>query len=885
MRLSPIALAVVLLATYLTRPSPAEIRIHRNLTVAAGLAQSQVLSLAEDRDGALWIGTNDGASRWDGASFLTLQSRDGMPAGPVYSIDPRPDGTVFFATANGLAGYRSGRIVRAQAASGLAVSPVFKEPAPGLEGSRISRTAEAPDGATLFATDRGLARSIGGKLSWLTSEATTSVAVAADGAIFAGTPSSGALVWASPDGPPERIGTEHGLASNRVSAVLASSSGAVVFGTDDGASLWDRGRVATWTVAGGLPERSIWTFAEDDRGGFWIGGDGGLARREGGRFRVVSGLPRVPIRSLAPGSPGRLFAGTQGGGLWEIEIGEGRERVLRMWTERDGLPDSFVRTLTRDADGAIWIGTPRGLAVLRDGGLEPGPTPLDRADVYALSWDAASRLRVATADGVFGLEGDRVRSLGGMPARPGLAFLSFGRTVWIGTSGGIGRIGGDRIERINVAGGLGNETINCLAADREGRLFASTNRGVEVLRPAGDGLAAADRLSSADGLASEEGNLGACFRDARGRLWFGSIGGAAEVDPARIVSRPAPHIAWTGANLGGVPMALPPPGTALHLAPGAGSLALSWIGVDIATPEAVIYQTRFAGLDTAWTQTDRRTLQLASPAPGSYRFEVRAARRGGDWSPTLALDLVAEAPLWRRGWFRGAVALGLLALVGTLAAWRVRQLLAIERLRTEIAADLHDHVGAGLTEIAILAEIAGRRAAQRSESEVADPSNAAPEIARAAETARGLIDRMDDIVWLVNPRRDSLHELFVRLKDSYSELFSAKGVIFRATNLRLFEGVRLPMAQRENLLSIFREALTNALRHSDCREIALDVSLRRRMLEVTLCDDGAGFDPDPVNEGDGLSNMKARAAKIGGKLTIESVPGGGTKVRFRGPIG
>jgi len=955
-RLSPIALVVVLLVASSAQPSAAEIRVHRNLTVAAGLAQSQVLSLAEDREGALWIGTNDGASRWDGAAFTTLQSRDGMPAGPVYSIAPRPDGTVFFATANGVAWFRDGRLERAPAASGLVASPVvaiaarpsgellflrpdrwverrpngswipfgplpartsahmpwrsllvdrygriwiggtgvvvldatghLTEPVPELGPRRIAAIVEAPDRAVLFATERGLARWACGKLSWLTSEETTSVAVAADGKIFVGTPSNGALVWTSPERPPERIEVEHGLASNRISAVLSSlSSGAAVFGTDDGASLWDRGKVATWTEADGLPERSIWAFAEDDRGGFWIGGDGGLARREGGRFRLVSGLPRAPVRSLAPGLAGRLFTGTQGGGLWEIDVGAGLERLSRTWTERDGLPDPFVRALARNGDGALWIGTPRGLAVLRGGRIEPGPAPLDRADVYALSLDGTGGIQVAAADGVFSLEGSRVRRFGGMPARPGLAFLPvppvLSRSVWIGTSGGLGLLRGGRIERVAVAGGLGNETINCLTADAQGRLFASTNRGVEVLRPSGTGLVAVDRLGPPDGLASAEGNLGACFRDARGRLWFGSIGGAAEVDPARIAPRPPPRVGWTGASLGGVPVVLPS-GTPLQLAPGAGSLALSWIGIDVATPEAVIYQTRFAGLDTDWTTTDRRTVQLASSAPGSYRFEVRAARRGGEWSPTLALDLVAEAPLWRRGWFRAAVALALLGLVGTLAAWRVRQLLAIERLRTEIAADLHDHVGAGLTEIAILAEIAGRRAAQ---PENPGGSEGAPEIARAAETARGLIDRMDDIVWLVNPRRDSLHELFVRLKDSYAELFSAQGVLFRATNLRLFEGVRLPMAQRENLLAIFREALANALRHSGCREISLDVTLRRRTLEVTLSDDGAGFDPATVAEGDGLSNMRARAAKIGGSLAIKSAPGRGTTVRFRGPIG
>jgi len=228
-----------------------------------------------------------------------------------------------------------------------------------------------------------------------------------------------------------------------------------------------------------------------------------------------------------------------------------------------------------------------------------------------------------------------------------------------------------------------------------------------------------------------------------------------------------------------------------------------------------------------------------------------------------------------RGWFRAAV-LALLGVAGALAVWQVRQLLAIERLRAGIATDLHDHVGAGLTEIAILAEIASRRA---------EGTEAAPELARVAETARGLIDRMDDIVWLVNPRRDSLHELFVRLKDSYSELFAAQGATFSAGNLRPLEGVRLPMVQRENLYAIFREALANALRHGGCREVSLSAERRRGTLEVTLRDDGAGFDPEAATAGDGLANLRARAAKLGGRLEIESAPGEGTTVRFRGPIG
>src|SRR6185295_7316781 len=108
---------------------------------------------------------------------------------------------------------------------------------------------------------------------------------------------------------------------------------------------------------------------------------------------------------------------------------------------------------------------------------------------------------------------------------------------------------------------------------------------------------------------------------------------------------------------------------------------------------------------------------------------------------------------------------------------------------------------------------------------------------------------------------------------SYAELFSGSGVVFRTSNLRLFEHVRLPMIYRENLYLIFKEALSNSLRHSGCSEIELAVALEGRRLEVVLADDGRGFDPAlPVSAGDGLGNMRRRAEKIGGALAFDSRP-------------
>jgi signal transduction histidine kinase len=143
---------------------------------------------------------------------------------------------------------------------------------------------------------------------------------------------------------------------------------------------------------------------------------------------------------------------------------------------------------------------------------------------------------------------------------------------------------------------------------------------------------------------------------------------------------------------------------------------------------------------------------------------------------------------------------------------------------------------------------------------------------------------MGDIVWLVNPRRDSLYELFLRLKDSYAELFAHAGAQLEVADLSPFEKVRLPMAYRRDLHLLFQEALRNALRHSGCQHAELSVALHGRRLEVLLRDDGRGFDPDRTGQGEGLETMRRRAARLGGRLAIDS-SATGTEVRFAGSVG
>lgn len=920
--------------------------IHRNWTVEDGLAQMQVLSIAEDRDGFLWLGTKSGVSRFDGHRFESFLQKDGVPAAQILAIHSTPDGAVFFGSdGDGAAVFRGGRFQRLSAASGLgagrvttiAAAPggailfarghrivrrsprggyevlagdlpedalilsllaardgsvflgtlkhgafVFRngrlEPLRGeggLPGMTINALREARGGGVWFGGERRLSLYRDGRFQLVQElggparDEVLSILEASDGSLYAGAYASGLRVL-SPAGEWRRIDRESGLPDWRVYAIHETRDGIIYLGTDSGLTFYDSGALESWTPPGPSNlHRAVWSILREGRDVWLATGSGLTVLRDGGRWerperwRDLSGMP---VRVLHRGASGRLYAGSAAG----LRVDDGRR--IRRYGGEEGLPGDMVRSVFEAPDGAAYIGTHRGLAVLREGRVEPLP---GGALAEEGVWDIAG-----TADGAvwFGLQRQGLARLGpdgslrrwtrkdGLPADSVLSILEArDGSLLLGTTRGLSVFRGGRFRNFDSRHGLTEETVYCALEDGEGRRYLSTNRGINIFEP---GAATVSRtLLREDGLPSQEGMLGACDRDPEGRLWFGTVRGVGVYDPGkRRPDRIPPRAHVTGWKLFGKELPLPSAGRTFDSRE--SYFAFSYTGIDFASPGKVRYRHRLSGLDQDWSAgTDQRQVQYTNLAPGSYRFEVQAAGEKGAWSQAAALPFVIRSPRWwqRPAWTLSLSALTLVMAGAVVSAYRVRQLLAYERLRTRLAADLHDDVGAGLTEIAIL-------------------SDAHPELAHAGETARRLVDRMNDLVWLVNPRRDSLRELVVRLKSSYGETFAQTGIDFRAGDLSSLEDARLSMPCRESLYALLQEALRNALRHSGAGRVRLDAALRGRRLEVTVRDDGRGFDPVAAAEGEGLRNMRRRAAAIGGRLEIESASGRGTVVRFTGPV-
>ena len=302
------------------------------------------------------------------------------------------------------------------------------------------------------------------------------------------------------------------------------------------------------------------------------------------------------------------------------------------------------------------------------------------------------------------------------------------------------------------------------------------------------------------------------------------------------------------------------------------------------------FQYRLDNWDHDWetAANDKRVAEYSFIPPGNYTFRVRAANSDGVWNETGAeLALVVLPRFWQALWFQFCTAL-LAVVVVTCVVWyvsrrRLRRKLddiqrqqAIERERTRIAKDIHDHLGANLTRISLLS--------QSAHGELENTAQAATLLDRIYVTSRELTRSMDEIVWAVNPQHDTLDSLA-----SYLGNFAQEYLMSLNIRCRLEVPLHLPhwpitAETRHNVFLAFKEALHNVVKHSGATEVSVFLTPGVDVFTLGLRDNGKGFDPAGViprpGHGNGLKNMTQRLEKVGGRCEVQSRPGAGTEIRF-----
>ncbi|HEX5051352.1 MAG TPA: two-component regulator propeller domain-containing protein [Planctomycetota bacterium] len=688
----------------------------------------------------------------------------------------------------------------------------------------------------------------------------------------------------------------------------------------------------------GLPDDWIRCLFFDREQVLWIGTQhGGLSRLAdltAVRFGAAEGFGDRNVARIVETVDGCIYASTDTSGVYEVFD----DRVVPVPHTHDADFAHVHLRLTCDRHGDFWIGTEHGLwfcdgprldfgrARRQDGavGLTDDPVcasiveladgsvwfgsgdlTVHRLAAGAATWQSVLSIRplgdptpcrlvadddggsvlLATFDNLWRYDGQHCRPTGPAvdgPLRPRCVLRDSRGWRWIGT-----RFLGVFVERPESAGGvlhlssrdgLASDAVWSAAEDHRGRIYLGTARGITCfdadtgrLRPFG----------GAGRLAGDIVNHILC--DRRGRLWAGTTGGLSRFDldaPERVP--PPPTVYLASVQIDGQRVPTPENGastlTDLVLSPDQRTLEVECVGLHFQDELPLRYQHRLEGADGQWSPpSSANQVKFANLAAGEYRFLVRAIDTSGrvsDVPATLAFTVMP--PFWVRAWFLATVAAAAAAMVWTWHRARLRRAVATERLRTEIATDLHDEVGAGLAQIAILSEVARQRA---------EPVLASG-LGEIAGLARTLREAMSDIVWALAKGHDRLADLVQRMRQLTTSMLEVDGtqVVFLAPEAAGLDNIALSIDQRRQLWLWFKEAVTNVARHADARRVAITLAVESGRLRVRIEDDGVGFSPPDATAGNGLPSLERRCARLGGSMELRAAPGAGTQIALEIPL-
>lgn len=896
-------------------------------TTEHGLRHNRTRLVLADRRGDLWIALPQGLQRMRNGIFTPCSDEQGPINQIIYALHQDATGGIW---AGGSAGYLrrfnelAGRFemeprippfpgdimaIQADGADGLWLlvqkSPdefrlyrwsggeLETVPADLSSGFRNPFLHRERRGGLWFATgDGGLDQLQDGKLTrhLLPSESAHEFVLCLtedyEGNLWLGT-EYGGLQWWKPKAI--SVVTVHdGLAHDNAWTVCEAPDGSIWTGTGGGVSQLSNGSIRNFTRNEGLSSDRIRSVAADARGDIWVGTDNGLNVIRNGRVEQ-RGFPHRPelnkVRVVYPARNGAVWVGTVAGLFrWEAE-------QWTTFTPAQGLAqaDLFgdVRALREDRAGNLWIGTfGGGLQCFRDGKFTTFTMTngLSNNFVWALHADA---------DGV----------------------------LWIGTENGLNRYADGHFTAFTTREGLPVNLVNEILEDAHGNLWVSHDHGIYRLRKSELNAGAtghrktvqALRYDESDGLISAETNgqksQPAGCRSRDGRLWFPTTKGVAVIDPNRcdrdevaptaVIEqvRADGEIVYSRAADGTSTNIVAPPGTksrrdsttkaaAFRLPPGGGRvLEFRYTAPVFNAPEKTEFCHRLRGVSDNWIEAGaRREAYFMRLRPGNYSFEVMAANHRGVWgSPTGRFDFFVQPHYYQTTWFYLICGLTVTLVVVGVVRWRWQELRKIHLLeqqsaiageRERIAKDLHDGLGADLTRLALLADLASGETGTGEHLQ---------KISRSSREAARLLKEM---IWISNPANDTAEGLVSRICQTAEDFLADARIRCRLNLAPELPRHPLTCEERRNLLLVAREVLNNIVKHASATEVNLGAQGSRQSLELTIADNGRGFDPMTVRpDALGLVSMKRRMENLGGSLAVESRKGSGTTIRITIKLG
>jgi signal transduction histidine kinase len=436
-----------------------------------------------------------------------------------------------------------------------------------------------------------------------------------------------------------------------------------------------------------------------------------------------------------------------------------------------------------------------------------------------------------------------------------------------------------------------NERISGILEDDKGNLWLSTTGGVLRFNPQSEQLTRYGPDEGAD-LGSWSGPTG--YRSRAGEMFFGGSNGLLRFHPDSVRDNTfVPPIVITRFSKFNRPVQLDTTISekkAIELSYKDNMITFEFAALNFTSPAKNQYAYQMAGFDTGWVYcgTERKATYTNLDG-GHYVFKVKGSNNDGVWNEAgTSIAVIITPPLWATWWFRGFAFMTLLITVGGTIRYvekrklmrRIEQLEqegALERERTRISQDMHDDVGARLTEIGILSEMVKK--------DIVGGGRAATHAQRISEASREVIANISEIIWAINPANDSVDDLAAYLRQYASRYLEPTSVKPRFDFPDEMPFHQLTAEQRRNVFLVVKEALNNVVKHSGATEVLTKLDFPVAGIGISIDDNGRGFDTAmPSRFGNGLRSMEKRMADIQGMFAVHSEPGKGTRIVLSIPM-
>ncbi len=646
-------------------------------SVAQGLSQTKIKQLFEDSNGYIWITTESGgASRFDGKVFQNYSIKNGLLSNNIEAIN-ECNHVIYFHSEKGI-NFLNGQ---------------------QIDTSKIDVCTIEIKLDTLPNVLKGF-------------EKTATCQLHTEDQLWIGTLDKGIVLYSFRDSSTLKITEKEGLISNQITSILEDYWGNIWIGSQGGLSKYLGATFTHLNKNNGLHGNKIQALEEDCFNNIWVAtSNNGIASFDRDRFtKNINdfGLQHIKANVLYETSDHQMWMGTQGEGL--IVLDSNRQSLV---TIKEGLPSAYINDIIEDNEGNIWVSTPAsGMAkIFRNDSTNFKIEEINKANglpdnyISCMEKDNEGNIYFATKSGNFGYflnnrVGTIFKTEDSLPISSILCVLFHENMIFIGTvNKGIYtlEVAGEnqKLSKLKLNADLNSNTINLLAFDNLGYLWAGSNRGVNRLLIENDSVVEVEKYSRNEGFLGVETYPNSVLVDSKENLWFGTLNGLTRHKPSKTsIEIISPKIHFKDVALFYKPLSqtefksfVSPEGglkEGLELPHHKNHLSFDFHGVHQGNPQAIHYQWQLIGAEEDWSPVSKKTsVNYSNLLPGNYTFKARAVMDNDLSSEPIIASFTIKEPYWQIVWVQLLIAfLGLLVLIG-LANWRIKRFQKSERLKRQ----------------------------------------------------------------------------------------------------------------------------------------------------------------------------------------------------------